>query len=115
MSVMLWNGKVIGVEPPPTVVLEIKDTDPGIKGEARCLLPLVVESVQTRTRRLTSFGILLPPSLTLCPSVPGNTASGGSKPATLETGAIVSVPLFVNIGDKITVDTRAETYLGRAN
>jgi elongation factor P len=49
------------------------------------------------------------------PGVRGDTASGGgSKPATLETGAIVSVPLFVNIGDRVKVDTRSGSYMSRA-
>jgi elongation factor P len=49
------------------------------------------------------------------PGVRGDTASGGgTKPATLETGAIVQVPLFVNIGDRVKVDTRAGTYISRA-
>ncbi len=47
------------------------------------------------------------------PGVRGDTASGGSKPATLETGAVVQVPFFINIGDKIKVDTRSDTYLER--
>ena len=45
----------------------------------------------------------------------GDTASGGgSKPATLETGATVNVPLFVNIGDRVKVDTRSGEYMSRA-
>ncbi|KAH7300019.1 hypothetical protein KP509_24G041300 [Ceratopteris richardii] len=48
------------------------------------------------------------------PGLKGDTAQGGSKPATLETGAVVTVPLFVNIGDVITVDTRTGLYSGRA-
>jgi len=49
------------------------------------------------------------------PGVKGDTASGGgNKPATLETGATVNVPLFVNIGDKIKVDTRSGSYMSRA-
>ncbi|MFQ5828736.1 MAG: elongation factor P [Candidatus Methylomirabilia bacterium] len=47
------------------------------------------------------------------PGVRGDTASGGSKPATLETGAVVSVPLFVNEGDVVRVDTRTGDYIGR--
>lgn len=47
------------------------------------------------------------------PSEKGDTASGGSKPATLETGAVVQVPFFVKVGDKIKVDTRTDTYLER--
>ncbi|BES65331.1 elongation factor P [Gottschalkiaceae bacterium SANA] len=48
------------------------------------------------------------------PGVKGNTATGATKPATCETGAIVQVPLFVNVGDKIKVDTRTGSYLSRA-
>ncbi len=47
------------------------------------------------------------------PGIRGDTASGGSKPATLETGAVVQVPLFLNEGDVIKVDTRSGEYLGR--
>ena len=49
------------------------------------------------------------------PGMRGDTASGGgTKPATLETGATVSVPLFVNIGDRVKVDTRSGAYMSRA-
>jgi elongation factor P len=49
------------------------------------------------------------------PGLRGDTASGGgNKPATLETGTAVQVPLFVNIGDKVRVDTRSGKYLSRA-
>lgn len=48
------------------------------------------------------------------PGFRGDTATGGSKPATLETGAVVHVPLFVNIGDLIRVDTRTGEYMERA-
>lgn len=48
------------------------------------------------------------------PNVRGNTASGGSKPATLETGAVVSVPLFIDIGESLKIDTRTGNYLSRS-
>lgn len=48
------------------------------------------------------------------PGVRGDTASGGSKPATLETGAVIQVPFFVNVGDRVKVDTRSDQYLERA-
>lgn len=48
------------------------------------------------------------------PGVRGDTSGGGGKPATLETGAVVRVPLFVDIGDMIKVDTRSGEYVGRA-
>jgi len=48
------------------------------------------------------------------PGFAGNTAQGASKPATVETGAQVAVPLFINQGDRIKIDTRTGEYLGRA-
>lgn len=48
------------------------------------------------------------------PGVRGDTASGGSKPARLETGAVIQVPLFINIGDFVRVDTRTGRYIERA-
>lgn len=47
------------------------------------------------------------------PAEKGNTAQGGTKPATLETGAIVNVPFFINVGDKLRIDTRTNEYLDR--
>jgi len=47
------------------------------------------------------------------PGVRGDTAQGGTKPATLETGAVVQVPLFLSEGDVVKVDTRTGEYLGR--
>jgi elongation factor P len=78
VNVVRWNknNQVIEVELPNTVVLEVIETDPGVRGD---------------------------------------TATGGSKPAKVETGAIVSVPLFVNVGDRIRIDTRDDSYLGREN
>ncbi|GAA4357553.1 elongation factor P [Kangiella marina] len=74
-QVTLWNGSPIAVTPPNFVVLEVTDTDPGLRGD---------------------------------------TSGGGSKPATMHTGAVVKVPLFVNIGDKLKVDTRNGEYVSRA-
>ena len=74
-NVTLWNGTPLSVSPPVFVILEITETDPGVRGD---------------------------------------TATGGTKPATLETGAVVKVPLFVNTGDKIKIDTRTGTYVSRA-
>ncbi len=48
------------------------------------------------------------------PGLRGDTASGGSKPATLETGAVIQVPLFINVGDRLRVDTRTGSYIERA-
>jgi len=47
------------------------------------------------------------------PGIRGDTATGGTKPATLETGAVVQVPLFVQVGDMVRVDTRTDTYIER--
>ena len=77
MTVMLseYEGEAIGVDLPASVVLAVKDTDLGLKGD---------------------------------------TATGATKPATLETGLRVNVPLFVERGDKIKVDTRSGEYIERA-
>ena len=75
VRVLIYKEKVIGVEMPNFVVLEITQTDPGVKGD---------------------------------------TAQGGSKPATLSTGGVVQVPLFINEGEKIKVDTRTREYVERA-
>jgi elongation factor P len=48
------------------------------------------------------------------PGLKGDTAQGGTKPATLSTGATVKVPLFLNIGEIIKVDTRTGEYISRA-
>lgn len=65
------------------------------------------------------IGVMPPNFVTLTivetdPGVRGNTAQGGSKPAKLETGAVVNVPLFVDQGEVIKVDTRTGTYVSRA-
>jgi elongation factor P len=76
VAVVRWGTQVLDVELPNSVVLEITQTDPGLRGD---------------------------------------TATGGTKPAILETGAQVMVPLFIEIGERIKVDTRNDTYLGREN
>lgn len=68
------DGTIITVEVPFFVILEIAQTDPGMRGD---------------------------------------TATGGTKPAKLETGATVNVPLFLNEGDRVKVDTRSGEYLER--
>ncbi|ASQ47254.1 elongation factor P [Legionella clemsonensis] len=73
--VTLWNNEAIQVMPPNFVILEITETDPGLKGD---------------------------------------TSGGGGKPAILETGAVVRVPLFVQTGELIKVDTRKGEYVSRA-
>lgn len=65
------------------------------------------------------IGVDLPTTATLRvirtePGVRGDTATGGLKPATLETGAVVRVPLFINEGDTVKVDTRTGAYVERA-
>lgn len=74
VSVVRWNEQVMDVELPNSVVLEVTQTDPGVKGD---------------------------------------TATGGTKPAIVETGAQVMVPLFISIGERIRIDTRTDSYLGR--
>ena len=64
------------------------------------------------------LGVELPHTIDLTatktdPGLRGDTATGGSKPATMETGAVVNVPLFINEGDVIRVDTRTGKYLER--
>ncbi|MFN8186754.1 MAG: elongation factor P [Gaiellales bacterium] len=75
-------------------------------------------SVMLLTLDGTPSGIELPTSVELAvaetePGVKGDTVSNVTKPATLETGAVVQVPLFVNIGDRIKVDTRERRYISR--
>lgn len=74
VNVLLHDGKIIGVDIPNHVELEVVDTPPSERG---------------------------------------NTSQGGTKPATLETGAVVNVPFFIANGDKIRVDTRTNEYLDR--
>lgn len=69
------DNELLTVELPASVVLEIKETEPGVRGD---------------------------------------TAKSGSKPATLETGAVIKVPLFINPGDLVKVDTRTGAYIERA-
>ncbi len=76
ISILKWNERIIGVDLPNTVVLEVIETDPGVKGD---------------------------------------TATNATKPAKLETGAIVMVPLFIGVGEKLKIDTRDDSYLGREN
>ncbi len=62
---------------------------------------------------LPNFVVL---ELTQCdPGVQGDRAQGGTKPATVETGATIQVPLFLNEGDKVKVDTRTGAYIERVN
>ena len=70
-----YKGEIIGIELPTTVVLEVVETEPGIKGD---------------------------------------TASGGSKPATMQTGLVVNVPFFVNVGDSLRINTESGEYIERA-
>ncbi len=74
-KIMSYKGSVFGVEPPTFVVLEVTQTEPGVKGD---------------------------------------TATNVTKPATLETGAEIKVPIFINEGDKIQIDTRTGEYMSRA-
>jgi len=75
-------------------------------------------NIQVLTFQEKSIGIELPNFVELevvetTPGIKGDTASGGSKPATLETGAVVQVPFFVNVGDRLQIDTRTGNYIKR--
>jgi elongation factor P len=66
-----------------------------------------------------AIGIDLPNTVELVvvstePGIRGDTATGGSKPATMETGYVLQVPLFINEGDKLIIDTRTGEYVSRA-
>ena len=76
-------------------------------------------SVQMLTVDGRPGGVQLPAAVELTvvetePGIRGDTVSNVTKPATLETGAIVQVPLFVNVGERIRVDTRERRYIARA-
>lgn len=88
----------------------VGDAAQWIKGEEKCNVtlwngtPLTVAAPNFVNLEITETD----------PGVRGDTATGGTKPATLETGAVVKVPLFVSQGERIRVDTRTGEYLGRA-
>ncbi len=76
-------------------------------------------NVQIMSYNNEIIGIQLPNSVELVvtecePGIKGDTATGATKKATLETGFVVNVPLFVNEGDKLIIDTRTEAYVSRA-
>lgn len=67
-----------------------------------------------------TLGIDLPNTVDLVvaqtePGIRGDTSSGGGKPATMETGLVVNVPFFINVGDELTINTSDGTYVSRAN
>ncbi len=75
--------------------------------------------VELLTHKGKILGVELPVTVSLKvthtePGLKGDRATSGTKPATLETGAIIQVPLFINIGDMVKVDTRTGEYLERA-
>ena len=88
-----------------------------VEDELHFLQPSATVQVLTVDGR--PAGVQLPASVELAvtdtePGVRGDTVSNVTKPATLETGAVVQVPLFVNVGDRIKVDTRERRYISRA-
>ncbi len=94
------------------------EVDPKRLGDARLFLR-ENEKVSVMFFNGDVLRIELPPfivlTITHCePGLRGDTVSGATKPATLETGATVQVPLFVNQGDKVKVDTRTGEYVERA-
>lgn len=74
VKVLLYNGQPLDLEIPASVVLEITECEPGVKGD---------------------------------------TVSGATKPATLSTGVTIQVPLFIEQGEKVKVDTRTASYISR--
>ena len=76
VQIALNEGEPLYIELPPSVVLEITYTEPGLQGDR---------------------------------------SNAGTKPATVETGAEIQVPLFLNAGTKVKIDTRTGDYLGRVN
>ena len=88
-----------------------------IAGELAYMLPS--STVQILQVNGKPSGIQMPSSVELAvaetePGVKGDTVSNVTKPATLETGAVVQVPLFVNVGERIKVDPREARYISRA-
>lgn len=87
----------------------MEDAIKWLKGEETCRMmlfngvPLYVNAPNTVELQITETD----------PGVRGDTSGGGGKPATLETGAVVRVPLFVQQGEVIKVDTRTGDYMGR--
>jgi len=78
------------------------------------------ESLQVSSYKDEIIGVEIPITVNLevvetDPGFKGDTATGGSKPAKLETGITIQVPLFINNGDTIKVDTRSGSYLERVN
>ena len=71
---LLYQGKPLDIDIPTSLVLEVTETEPGVKGD---------------------------------------TVSNVTKPATLESGAVIQVPIFVNVGDRVKVNTATKEYLGR--
>ncbi len=76
-------------------------------------------NIHVLTFQEKSIGVELPNFVELevietAPGIKGDTASGGSKPATLETGMVVQVTFFINIGDRLQIDTRTGNYIKRA-
>ncbi len=88
----------------------IGDTVKWLKGDEICIVtlwngqPLIITPPNSVVLAITGTE----------PSIRGDTSGGGSKSATLETGAVIRVPLFLNVGDLIKVDTRSSEYLSRA-
>jgi elongation factor P len=74
VDLVMYHGEIIDIDLPPSVVLKVTYTEPGVKGD---------------------------------------TASNATKPATLETGLTINVPLFIEEGDEVKVDTRTGQYLTR--
>lgn len=77
-------------------------------------LEVTVDYYQGRPLKVTLPNVVEVEITETNPGVKGDTVSGGTKPAVVETGATVNVPLFIDQGESIRVDTRTGDYLGRA-
>ncbi len=88
----------------------VADAAKWIKGEEICVVTLWNDAPLAVTP--PNFVVLAVTDTD--PGVRGDTSGGGSKPATLESGAVVKVPLFIDIGDVLKVDTRTGEYVSRA-
>jgi elongation factor P len=84
------------------------------------ITPFLIENTKTviAFNDETPIEVRIPPHINMevvetDPGEKGNTAQGGTKPATLQTGLVIQVPLFVQIGEMIRVDTREKKYIER--
>ena len=97
---------------------QIEISEQTLNGAERFLLENV--TVQVATHEGAVLFVELPVAVDLVvqhtdPGLQGDRSTGGTKPATMETGAEIQVPLFINTGDKLRIDTRDASYISRVN